>query len=88
MAIQKKDFENALEEAKRKAIEEGKQSLTLTAGDIHRTVGVYPKPNHFMRLCCKVMRESMQEQNGDCVVYEPQSGEGASLKIIYYLTNN
>ena len=36
-----------------------------------------------MRLCCMVMRESMQEQNGDYVVNEPPQGDGASLEITY-----
>jgi phage anti-repressor protein len=73
---------------KQKALGDGKTRLIVTAGEIHRMVGIYTKRNHYMRLCCKVMRESMQKQNGDYIVSEPRQGYGASLKISYNLKSD
>ena len=56
--------------------------MELTSGDIHRELGVYPKPNHSMPSCCNAMRELMID--ADIVISEPPKGKGATLKIRYY----
>ena len=63
--------------------EEGKKSVVVIAGDLHRTVGGYPGPDHRMPICCRIMREAMG--TGDEVISEPPSGQGASLTVRYIL---
>lgn len=54
--------------------------LDITAGQLHRAVGDYPK---YLTLCCEVMRAEMGP--GDSVVYEPRIGLHGSLTIRYAL---
>ena len=58
-------------------------AVRIKAGDLHRSVGGYPGPNHRMPICCAAMRAAMQ--SGDRVVDGPPSGKGASLTIEYRL---
>jgi 5-methylcytosine-specific restriction protein A len=77
----KEDFEIVLQSRIQRAKEQGKRSLGVRSGDLHREVGGYPGSNHRMPLCCAVMREAMRE--GDAVESSPESGQGASLLIRY-----
>lgn len=64
----------------------GKSSLEINAGDLHRTLGGYPPLNgesHQMSSCCDAMRETMKTD--DEIVDSPPKGRGASLTIRYKL---
>jgi hypothetical protein len=61
----------------------GERSIDVQAGQLHKSAGWYPGPNHRMPMCCRVMRDEMQP--GDLVVAEPPKGAGASLVIRYFL---
>jgi len=75
------DFRSALRELKAKAKAQGKTEITISAGQLHRTVGGYPSTNHRMPICCRIMREEMRP--GDKVIAAPPRGQGASLEIQY-----
>jgi 5-methylcytosine-specific restriction protein A len=62
---------------------QGKQHTDVASGDLHRSVGGYPKRNHRMPTCCAVMRQAMRQ--GDRVLAEPASGRGARLIIRFQL---
>lgn len=81
----KEDFEIALQTRFQRAKEQGKRSIGVRSGDLHQEVGGYPGHNHRMPLCCDVMREMMRE--GDTVDFSPESGQGASLLIRYFIRN-
>lgn len=57
--------------------------VDVTAGDLHRNVGVYPDRHHDMPGCSDVMRQAMRP--GDTVLAAPPKGRGASLTIRYRL---
>lgn|GEM_PF-628488 len=78
------DFRLALQEIKDKAANEGRSSVVVTAGALHRIVGGYPGPHHRMPMCCQAMRAAMQR--GDAIVAQPPKGNGASLEIAYSLS--
>lgn len=61
----------------------GESSVVVSAGDLHRVLGGYPRPNHRMPVCCGVMKGQMRE--GDAIISRPPSGLGASLTIQYVL---
>lgn len=77
--IFKKEIIKILSEAKK----QGLSYIDLVSGDIHRKVGGYPSNNHRMPSCCKAMYSLMKP--GDEVLYAPQKGKGATLKIRYYI---
>jgi len=77
------DFQRVLNSIFNQAESKGLKFVDVTAGDLHRKVGGYPGPNHRMPLCCSVMKQNMQE--GDIILYQPPSGQGASLRIRYKL---
>lgn len=77
------DFQTELDKVFQVAQGNGKSFVDVTSGDLHRQVGDYPSGNHRMPLCCAVMRQNMRE--GDSVISEPPSGEGATLTIRYKL---
>lgn len=55
--------------------------IILKSGNLHRLVGGYPGSNHRMPMCCNAMRQMMKPD--DEILYEPPSGRGASLEILY-----
>jgi hypothetical protein len=78
------DFWRELDYLLREATENHQPFVDIDAGQLHRRVGGYPDPKkHRMPICCRVMREEMQE--GDVVLGEPPKGAGASLTIRYHL---
>lgn len=66
-----------------KASENGQPFVDIQAGELHRKVGWYPGSKHRMPVCCRIMKEEMQD--GDLVLDEPPKGVGASLAIRYQL---
>jgi hypothetical protein len=79
------EFREALHEIFYEAFRDKKTTVDITAGELHRRVGGYPGPNHRMPLCCRVMRDEVDRVEGDRVLNEPPSGQGASLTIRYVL---
>ena len=77
------DFEDVLQEIFDVAQSKNESYTDVVSGDLHRRVGDYPGRNHRMPVCCGVMRRMMQ--HGDEILYEPPSGQGATLTIRYHL---
>lgn len=59
------------------------KNVDVTAGVLHRSVGVYPDKHHNMPGCCDVMRQAMKA--GDKILHSPPKGRGATLTIRYVL---
>jgi 5-methylcytosine-specific restriction protein A len=80
------DFERQLFELIRNAREQRQQFIDVVSGELHRQVGGYPANdgNHRMPVCCEVMKNIMQD--GDEILYSPDSGQGATLRIRYHLS--
>ncbi|NIN92578.1 hypothetical protein GTO36_06275 [bacterium] len=78
-----KDFQSELDSIFASAQQEGKSFIEVKSGDLHRSVGGYPGPNHRMPLCCGVMKRNMKP--GDQILQQPPSGEGATLIIRFEL---
>ena len=78
-------FRAALKEIFTEAMKDGKSSVAVKAGDLHKQVGVYPEPksNHRMPICCEVMYQEMGSR--DKSEASPPKGKGASLRIRYDL---
>jgi 5-methylcytosine-specific restriction protein A len=83
MGVSAEEFAKALAKRMREATSLGHDHIDVNAGDLHREVGVYPKPGHRMPTCCAAMRAGMGA--GDVVLDEPPKGSGASLTIRYQL---
>ena len=66
-------------------MKDGKSSVAVKAGDLHKQVGGYPEPKskHHMPICCEVMYHEMG--NRDEIMHSPQKGKGTSLTIRYDL---
>ena len=76
-------FRDALEQELHKATEAGQRSLSIKAGDLHRSVGGFPGRNHRMPTCCQAMRSTMAA--GDRIIESPPKGKGPRLTIEYRL---
>ena len=78
-------FRAALKEIFTEAMKDGKSSVAVKAGDLHKQVGGYPEPksNHRMPIYCEVMYQEMG--NRDEIMHSPQKGKGTSLTICYDL---
>ncbi|PKL62234.1 MAG: hypothetical protein CVV31_07175 [Methanomicrobiales archaeon HGW-Methanomicrobiales-2] len=61
----------------------GRTSIEVNSGELHRSLGGYPGPNHRMPVCCDVMYQEMRD--GDRILNAPEKGKGASLTIRYKL---
>ncbi len=85
MAASRQDFELELGRLLDAAMANGKQSVDISAGELHRHVGGYPdqRGDHRMPDCCLVMRGRMG--TSDEIIKTPPSGQGASLTIRYKL---
>lgn len=73
------DIRDYILELKRAAAEKGNTELILVAKDVHGALGLkqrYP-------MVCNAMRQVMQE--GDFILYSPESGYSSTLEIKYYL---
>src|SRR6266446_374220 len=76
-------FRKALAVEFEKATRAGRDSVRITAGALHSTLGGYPGQDHRMPVCCGVMRNATIA--GDTVIASPPSGQGATLTIEYLL---
>lgn len=79
------DFRRALHERFARALREGRETVEVSAGALHREVGGYPvrDGNHRIRTCCMVMLSEKTES--DRIISIPPSGFGASLTIRFRL---
>ncbi len=75
------DFQMELDSIFTFAEEKHITAIIIKSGDLHRLIGGYPGTNHRMPICCNLMRKNMM--SGDEVLFEPPSGEGATLTIRY-----
>jgi len=75
------DFKEELDEIFAFARAKKLAAVVIRAGNLHKLVGGYPGPQHRMPMCCSAMRQARRE--GDEIISEPPSGQGASLEIIY-----
>lgn len=74
-------FRAEIEKQMNRARSQGQRSIELISGEIHRSVGGYPGPDHRMPICCQVIYSVMK--SGDQIIYAPPKGKGATLKIRY-----
>jgi len=77
------DFQNELDNIFASARRQGKKYVEVKSGDLHRRVGGYPRSNHRMPLCCRVMKINMNSK--DKIIQEPPREQGATLIIRYNL---
>ncbi len=77
------DFQSELADILSRALEDGKDSIDVNSGELHRSLGGYPGTNHRMPVCCDAMYREMRV--GDQVLSAPAKGKGASLTIQYLL---
>ena len=76
-------FRAALKEIFTEATKDGKSSVSVNSGILHRRVGGYPGPSHRMPVCCEVMYQEMGSR--DKIEASSPKGKGASLTIRYDL---
>jgi hypothetical protein len=55
-----KDFQVELDRIFSSAQKEGKSFIEVRSGDLHRSVGGHPGPNHRIPMCCAVMKRNMK----------------------------
>jgi hypothetical protein len=79
------DFRMEMYRMMNEAVHKGRETVEITAGELHKRVGDYPGRNHRMPVCCEVMRGASAPDAGDVIVEQPPSGQGASLTIRYVL---
>lgn len=77
------DFRQAILEIFDRAEKSGMTSVSIRSGDLHESVGIYPRVEHRMPSCCSAMKNLMQ--TGDKIIESPPSGKGANLVIQYRL---
>ena len=77
------NFQKELADRFSRALEDGKTSIKVNSGELHRALGGYPGPNHRMPVCCDAMYQEMRA--GDLILNAPAKGKGASLTIRYLL---
>jgi len=77
------NFRKELADLFSRALEDGKTSINVNSGELHRVLGGYPGPNHRMPVCCDAMYQEMRA--GDQILNAPAKGKGASLTIRYLL---
>jgi len=85
-APNKESFITELENQLSLARDEGKNSVKINAGELHRAVGSYPGPSHRMPSCVSVMRSFIDKYNGK-IIDSPESGMGARFTVEYLLEN-
>lgn len=78
----REEFKMELHRMIYEAMQQGRETVDINSGELHRRVGDYPGRNHRMPMCCAVMREAMVP-NYDAAIEEAPSGQGATLVIRY-----
>ena len=86
MAPTAQDFQRALNEIFKSALDKGEVYIDVKSGDLHRKVGCYPGSNHRMPICCDVMKRNMKPV--DQLLQQPPKGQGATVVIRYKLPRN
>lgn len=81
--VTKDEFRAELTARIRRAELRGAKALEVNSGELHRSLGGYPKSPHQMPSCCDVMHE--EQRAGDEIISAPPKGRGASLTIRYKL---
>jgi hypothetical protein len=79
------DFRRALFQIMANAQNSGRESIDISARELHARVGPPRGRNHRMPNCCRVMKSQLAPDNGDLIVNEPPSGVGPTLTIRYRL---
>lgn len=77
-------FQGELDAVFAAARREGRASVDVNAGELHRELGGYPGPDHRMAACSQVLWNNYRAEV-DEVVSAPPKGKGASLTIRYRL---
>jgi len=77
------NFQKELADLFSRALEDGRTSIKVNSGELHRALGGYPGSNHRMPVCCDAMYQEMRA--GDRILSAPAKGKGASLTIRYLL---
>lgn len=78
------DFRTELNAQILRATRQGRPSVEINAGELHRAVGGYPGESHRMPMCCQAMRDELRNGNAT-VVFETDSGAAPALTIRYNL---
>ncbi len=79
----KADFQSKMEFIFETVTSLGLSFIYLRSGDLHRSVGGYPGPDHRMPVCCDVMYHALCDE--DEIIEKPPKGKGANLVIKYVL---
>ena len=79
------DFRRELFQIMANAQESGRESIEISARELHARVGTPRGRNHRMANCCRVMKAQLAPDYGDVIVNEPPSGQGPILAIRYRL---
>jgi hypothetical protein len=83
MPPRKQDFEVELHHQFAQARRFGKSYVNVNSGDLHRSVGGYPRRAHRMSLCCRVMYRAMDAW--DLILFTPPEEVGGSVTIRFAL---
>ena len=81
------DFQQEIDAQTKRAANQGRKSIEINAGELHRLVGGYPPKageNHAMPSCCQAMW-SRFDPLWDEEIEVPPSEKGASLTLRYSL---
>jgi 5-methylcytosine-specific restriction protein A len=79
------DFKRELFQMMANAQNSGRESIEISARELHGRVGPPRGPNHRMPNCCRVMKAQLVADYGDVIVNEPPSGQGPTFTIRYRL---
>jgi 5-methylcytosine-specific restriction protein A len=79
------DFRRELFQMIANAQKSGRQSIEISARELHSRVGPPRGRNDRMPNCCRVMKAQLATDCGDVIVNEPPSGQGPTLTIRYRL---
>jgi 5-methylcytosine-specific restriction protein A len=79
------EFRHELFKMMADAQKSGRESIEISARELHARVGPPRGRNHRMPNCCQVMKAQLATDNGDVIVNEPPSGQGPTLTIRYRL---
>jgi hypothetical protein len=78
------DFRGELLAMIARAERQGRPHVEVNTGELHRVVGGYPGGgDHRMPMVCQAMYA--EKRAPDEIVFQPESGKGASLTIRYKL---
>ncbi len=81
------DFRVELRAQITRAQRQGRPHVEVNAGELHRTLGGYPRKHgssHSMPSCCNVMRDEFV-RGKDEIIHETDSGQAPALTIRYHL---